>query len=296
MDRLKAIHRHDAKTTETDMSDTARIDALLRGENPNREFETEVWRMEIETSAAAGRDAAEKDTSDHLRLAALYEEATQPDRELELEVWRLTGGTCPEGCRPLQHLHRTMSSVDAALALLDPADMPEAMCEAQRRLGARFHMHVAPWNPELDYPAHLARHLTAAALRLRYDRLRDEEGFEYDLRHLELPIEARVDGGLALRVPSFPEGVSDDSPPVARMWTALSAWLRLHGFISEPLPAPTEEMIRAGARALESKMDDMSSLHPTEHPDDGGGAVGYAFRAMAETMHAQGLRKESTPC
>jgi hypothetical protein len=234
--------------------------------------------------------------SDHLRLAALYEEATQPDRDLEIAVWRLTGGTCPEGCRPLGHLHRTMSSVDAALALLEPADMPEAMREAQRRMGSRFHLHVAPWNPDLDYPAHLARHLTAAALRLRYDRLRDEEGFEYDLRHLELPVTVRVGGDLTLRIPCFPEGLPDDSPPVARMWAVVSERLQQEGFISEPLPTPTTEMIAAGERALGRKLDDIHSPHPTEHPDDGGGAVGYAFRAMAETMYSQGLRQEKTEC
>lgn len=228
--------------------------------------------------------------TDHLRLADLYEQADKPDRDLELEVWRLNGGTCPDGCRPLGHLHRTMSSVDAALALLEPADMPEAMRQAQKRLGARFHLHIAPWDPALDYPAHLARHLTAVALRMAYDRLRDEKGFEYDLRHLELPIEARVEGDMALRIPSFPEEAPTGAAPVVRMWTAMSAWLKLQGYISEPLPTPTHEMILAGERALGRKMDDMHSPCPTEHPDDGGGATGYAFRAMAKAMHAQGLR------
>lgn len=43
---------------------------------------------------------------------------------------------------------------------------------------------------------------------------------------------------------------------------------------------PTEKMMTLGQRAFARKMYDATSPAPTEHPYDGGGALGYAYRAM----------------
>lgn len=42
----------------------------------------------------------------------------------------------------------------------------------------------------------------------------------------------------------------------------------------------TPAMVAAGWDAYARKADDVWSMTPTEHPDDGGGAMGYALRAM----------------
>ncbi len=43
---------------------------------------------------------------------------------------------------------------------------------------------------------------------------------------------------------------------------------------------PTGEMIEAFRSAHGRKCVDIASPYPTEHPDDGGGPVGYGYRAM----------------
>lgn len=43
---------------------------------------------------------------------------------------------------------------------------------------------------------------------------------------------------------------------------------------------PTQKMLDAFAQGHGRKCLDISSMHPTEHPDDGGGPVGYGYRAM----------------
>lgn len=43
---------------------------------------------------------------------------------------------------------------------------------------------------------------------------------------------------------------------------------------------PTEAMLQAGTHAGRRKSQDAMSPTPTEHPDDGGGSLGYAYRAM----------------
>ena len=42
----------------------------------------------------------------------------------------------------------------------------------------------------------------------------------------------------------------------------------------------TEGMLKAGAEAQWRKMQDMASPSPTERPEEGGGSLGYAYRAM----------------
>ncbi len=43
---------------------------------------------------------------------------------------------------------------------------------------------------------------------------------------------------------------------------------------------PTEEMIEAFATASWLKLQDSYGPSPTEHPEDGGGSIGYGYRAM----------------
>lgn len=225
--------------------------------------------------------------SDHLRLADLYEHADAPDRALEIEVWRLNGGTCRPGHKPLDWLHCTMSSVDAALALVDAVDMADVLGEAQRRLSFRFHLHISRWPEALDYRQHLARFVTAAALRRMYARKRKETGEDFDLRHYEFEGETKLEGDLAYRIDIYPEGIAENTPAVARMWTAVAISLLRRKLVSKPLPAATQAMIEAGEAAYDRKAEDMASPTPTEHPDDGGGPIGYAFRAMVAAMPAR---------
>lgn len=60
--------------------------------------------------------------------------------------------------------------------------------------------------------------------------------------------------------------------------TVLSA-LAAAGMVVVPRE-PTEAMLRAGRAAWWRKFKDMGQPQPTEHPDDGGGPAGYAYRAM----------------
>lgn len=50
----------------------------------------------------------------------------------------------------------------------------------------------------------------------------------------------------------------------------------------EGIREPSEKMISAFNKASWSKVKDISSPAPIEHPDDGGGPVGYGFRAMID--------------
>jgi len=50
---------------------------------------------------------------------------------------------------------------------------------------------------------------------------------------------------------------------------------------------PTEAMIRAFAEASWKKREDGYSQSPTEHPEDGGGSIGYGYRAMLAASPAQ---------
>lgn len=60
---------------------------------------------------------------------------------------------------------------------------------------------------------------------------------------------------------------------------AILAALREAGLVVVPVE-PTEKMLTLGQRAFARKMYDATSPAPTEHPYDGGGALGYAYRAM----------------
>lgn len=50
----------------------------------------------------------------------------------------------------------------------------------------------------------------------------------------------------------------------------------------EAMREPTNVMIESFNDASWAKVRDISSPTPTEHPDDGGGPVGYGFRAMID--------------
>jgi hypothetical protein len=52
---------------------------------------------------------------------------------------------------------------------------------------------------------------------------------------------------------------------------------------------PTEARLQAGRDAYRRKQQDAASPTPTEHPGDGGGPMGYAYRAM---LAAAGETKE----
>ena len=47
-------------------------------------------------------------------------------------------------------------------------------------------------------------------------------------------------------------------------------------------------VLKAGDVAYWRKLNDAASQSPTEHPEDGGGAMGYALRAMLRAMRSPG--------
>jgi hypothetical protein len=65
----------------------------------------------------------------------------------------------------------------------------------------------------------------------------------------------------------------DKDAPVFR------AALAEQGYAVVPVE-PTAAMLEAGNAAQWRKMQDVASPTPTEHPRDGGGSLGYAYRAM----------------
>jgi hypothetical protein len=101
---------------------------------------------------------------DHLRLAEICEAAAVPDRDVEIRIWKLNGGTCREGYKPLDWLHCSMSSIDAALTLAHADEKRDVMTEALSRLAD------APAGRSEDYGQRLARFVTAAALRRMHRR------------------------------------------------------------------------------------------------------------------------------
>lgn len=65
----------------------------------------------------------------------------------------------------------------------------------------------------------------------------------------------------------------------ARFRDALTRALTAAGWAVVPRE-PTEAMLDAGNAAWWRKTRDIMAPSPTEHPDDGDGPLGYAYRAM----------------
>lgn len=223
--------------------------------------------------------------NDRLRLARVCERASTSDRTVELEIWRLNGGTCPPGKVPQAWLHCYTSSVNAALSLC-PADVTgRIMREAVYRLEQRFELRENAWPKELDYAEHLARFVTAAALRLLDKQHRNETGEAVDILEYDLP-EACLENGegvLRLTVDEAREAGMDERP-MARMWAMIVDMLAYEGVAPDSPDPVTDEMIAAGRQAYDAKSGDIWNPSPTEHPADGGGPVGYAWRAMLKTQ------------
>lgn len=59
---------------------------------------------------------------------------------------------------------------------------------------------------------------------------------------------------------------------------------RLRAMLTQTRDEPTPEMIEAFTKAHDNKAADIRSPTPTEHPEDGGGAVGYGLRAALNAM------------
>ncbi len=225
-----------------------------------------------------------------MELAAACEEGRTPDRELELEIWRSNGGSCPPGTRPLAWLHCHTASVNAALELCPPEEMPEVVREATTRIGRKFRLHTNHWPADVSYPHVLARFVAAAALRRIDARRRAETGDDVDLEWFEL-----TDAHLSIASTYYrlggdttlPEGSDLDPRPMARVWNILMDMLRDDGVIrADPRPV-TDQMIAAGQAAYDRKNDDRWSQSPTEEPDAGGGPIGYAWRAMAKARRME---------
>jgi hypothetical protein len=223
--------------------------------------------------------------SERLRLAQACEAASEPDRDVELEIWRLDGGTCPAGKVPLPWLHCFMSSVDAAMALCHPGDELNVMSQALSRMGTRLPRRPDSRLTGVSYRQRLARFVTAAALRATDARERSETGRGLDLAYYDLP-DAFLRMGNTYRTADAGTVAAAglDERPLARAWDAIADML-VKERVTTRHPGPaTSEMLAAGQAAYDRKNDDAWSTSPTEHPEDGGGPLGYAWRAMVGAM------------